>query len=275
MNDFKDKTAFIFGGSSGIGLAAARHLAVAGARVVVFARGRERLEAAAGEIRQCYREAGRDCAWMSLDVTDADQVTRTVSEAGRRFGVPYLVINSAGRAVPHYFEDVTADMLEATLKVNLHGTRHVCAAVLPLMKQSGGTIVNVSSLAGLCGIFGYTDYCASKFAVIGFSEALKSEVRRYGIHVAVLCPPDTDTPGFHEENKTKPPETKAISANAKLMDPDSVAKALFKGLAKGSFIIIPGIDGKLLFWTKRLAPWIVDAIINRAIKKAAATPDKA
>jgi short-subunit dehydrogenase len=138
------------------------------------------------------------------------------------------------------------------------------------MKEHGGYIVNVSSIAGFIGLFGYTDYSASKFAIIGFSEALRSELKRYGITVSVLCPPDTDTPGFHEENKTKPEETKAISGSAKLMQPDEVARALLSGMRKEARHIIPSFDGKLIFLLKRLLPGLVEFVMDSTIKKVQA-----
>ena len=103
------------------------------------------------------------------------------------------------------------------MKINLYGARNAIAALLPHMRNQGGHIVNVSSIAGLIGVFGYTDYCASKFGLIGFSEALRSELDSQGIMVSVLCPPDTDTPGLAEENLTKPPETLAVSESACVM----------------------------------------------------------
>lgn len=103
--------------------------------------------------------------------------------------------------------------------------------------------------------------------MIGFSEALKSEVRPYNIEVSVLCPPDTSTPGLQIENRTKPEETKAISANARLMHPDAVAKALIKGIEGRRFMIIPGFDGKLTWIMKRLLPGLVEAVMNVKIKK--------
>ncbi len=84
--------------------------------------------------------------------------------------------------------------------------------------------------------------------------------------VSVLCPPDTDTPGFDIENQTKPKETRAISAKAKLMQPDAVADALIKGMQKKKLIIIPGFDGKLTFWAKRFFPWFVEFIMDRTIR---------
>jgi 3-dehydrosphinganine reductase len=134
------------------------------------------------------------------------------------------------------------------------------------MKERGGYIVNVSSIVGFLGIFGYTDYAAAKFGVIGLSEALRSEVKRYKIAVSVLCPPDTDTPGFVEENKTKPPETQVISASANLMKPEAVAAALFKGMARQEFIIIPNADGRFTYIMKRLFPWLVEMVTDSQVR---------
>ena len=135
------------------------------------------------------------------------------------------------------------------------------------MKAKGGKIVNTSSIGGFVGVFGYTDYSASKFAIVGFSEALKYEVSRYNISVQVLCPPDTETPGFEIENQTKPEETKEISKTAKLLKPEDVAKEAIKGIEGNSFMIIPGFMGKLTYWIKRHLPFIVDMEMNSTIKK--------
>ncbi len=136
------------------------------------------------------------------------------------------------------------------------------------MKKKGGLIVNVSSIAGFIGVFGFTAYSASKFAVIGFSEALKSELKQHNISVSVLCPPDTDTPMLIKENKIKPAETAAISESAKIMSPEAVADELIKGMKKNKFMIIPGFDGKFTFLGKRLLPGIVEKIVDRIIRKS-------
>jgi short-subunit dehydrogenase len=135
------------------------------------------------------------------------------------------------------------------------------------MKQAGGHIVNVSSIAGFIGIFGYTAYSASKFGIIGLSECLRNEMKPYGIKVSVLCPPDTDTPGFVRENLSKPEETKAISGNAGLMSPEQVAQALIKGMNKGAFLIIPGIEGKLIHLVKHLFPGFVGSVLDYQVRK--------
>ncbi len=115
----------------------------------------------------------------------------------RRHGPIDLLVNSAGAALPGYFDDLTIEDFSQQLEINYLGTVRVIKAVLPSMKARGkGWIANVSSLAGVKGVFGYTAYCGSKFAVTGFSERFRSELYRYGIGVSVLCPPDTRTPGL-------------------------------------------------------------------------------
>ena len=261
---FAGKTAYITGGSSGIGLAVARAMAMAGARVMLLARREERLQQAAEEIRTA---TGQQVLWRSLDVTDPVAATAVIDDAAADdLGPPDILFNSAGRALPNYFENISAQQFDQTLRLNLCGTRHLISAALPHMR-SGGYIVNVSSVAGLIGVFGYTDYSASKFAIIGFSEALRAELKPRGIFVSVLCPPDTDTPGLAAENQTKPAETKAISANARTISAETVARSLIRGMIKKRFLIIPGFDARLSVLAKRLTPGLVDWIMDRTIAR--------
>jgi short-subunit dehydrogenase len=148
------------------------------------------------------------------------------------------------------------------------GVRNVSAAILPYMKQEGGHIINTSSMAGFIGVFGYTDYCASKFAIVGFSEALQQEVRRHKICISVLYPPDTLTPGFDVEEQTKPKETRAISGNAKLLTPEQVASALVKQIPRQKFHILPTLDGKVSHILKRWAPGLVSWVMERSIRNS-------
>ncbi len=268
MKDFNNAMVFIPGGSSGIGLSAARILGAKGANVVIFARDRKRLEEAAAMIEKSRKNMNQRVGWMQLDVSDNAAVKRIMDKAVLDFGVPELLINCVGRAYPKKFEDVSFEQFDETMRVNMYGIWNTCAALVPYMKEHGGAIVNISSIAGFVGIFGYTDYSASKFAVIGFSETLKSELKQFGITVQVLCPPDTDTPGLEVENRTKPEETKAISAAAKVMSADEVAKDLLMHIRKGTFVIIPGLDGKVAFIAKRLFPRLVENMMDRDIRKA-------
>jgi len=139
---------------------------------------------------------------------------------------------------------------------------------LPHMrKNGGGHIVNVSSMVGFLGVFGYTDYAASKFAVVGYSETLRTEVKWDNIAVSVVCPPDTDTPGFQVENQTKPIETQELSASAKVRSPEYVAAWIINGIAKKRQTIVPGYDSAMIYYLKRFMPWLVDWGTDSAIKK--------
>ncbi len=270
LKDFKNRTAYIIGGSSGMGLSTANLLAKKGANIIIFARGLERLKSASNEIAGNTISKEQKVAHFAIDVSDHKNVTSVMKKCVKEFGPPDLLFNSAGRARPHYFEDITHKMFDETMKMNVYGVFNPISVLVPYMKQKGGKdryIVNVSSIAGFVGVFGYTDYAASKFAVTGFSEALRTELKPFGITVSVLCPPDTDTPGFAVENETKPEETKALSESAKLMSSDDVAKNLLKGIKKGKLMIIPGFDGKLTFLAKRLLPGVVEFIMDSTIKK--------
>ncbi len=267
MKEFGGKNVFLTGGSSGIGLATAKQLAAAGANVVIFARDAGKLAAALEQIERRRVSAAQRFACRPLDVADHAAVTAVMDETVETFGTPDLLINNVGRALPHYFEDVTFEQFDETMRINLYGVWSTTATLVPHM-GAGAVVVNVSSMAGFMGVFGLSDYCASKFAVVGFSEALRQELQPRGIAVSVLCPPDTDTPGFAHENLTKPVETMAVSAGAKLMQPDDVARDLIRGIERETFMIVPGGDGKLAYFMKRHAPAVVDAIMRRGIRKA-------
>jgi 3-dehydrosphinganine reductase len=266
MKDFAGKTVYITGGSSGIGLASARLLAQKGASVAIFARRQDVLEEAARQVSQCCINDEQRFYYAVMDVSQHEEVNSVLRKAVDDFGVPDVLINCAGRALPCCCEDVTYEQFDSTIKVDLYGTWNTCSFLVPLMKKKGGYIVNVSSIVGFVGVFGYTDYAAAKFGVMGFSEALRSELKPCGVTVSVLCPPDTDTPGFAEENKTKPPETRAVSAAANIMKPEQVAAALLKGMEGGQFVIIPNADGKFTWVMKRLFPWLVDMVMDSQIR---------
>jgi short-subunit dehydrogenase len=267
--DARDRRVLVVGGSLGIGLAAARRLTAAGAHVTVMARRRAPLDEALAALEAVRRSPAQRLACAQLDVRDPAAVADVVGGIVAREGAPDVLLNCAGRAYPRRFEDVSHDQLVDTLQTNLQGCWSTAAAVVPAMKARGsGYIVNTASLAGLIGVFGYTDYCASKFAVVGFSEALRSELRPHGITVSVLCPPDTDTPGFAVENATKPPETVAVSAGATLLTADAVAAALLDGMARRAPLIVPGRDARRAALAKRLVPGLVERAMDRAVARA-------
>lgn len=264
---YSGKNIYITGGSSGIGLASAKLFSSLGANVIIFARRKDLLEEALETIRSCRVSSSQRFSFVSVDVKDHSLVARFLTGAAKDFGKPDILINSAGIAYPNYFEKITPDMFELTIKTNILGVWNVLSNLAPLMKESGGHIVNVSSVAGFLGIFGYTAYSASKFAVIGMSESLRSEMKPFGVRVSVLCPPDTDTPGLSYENITKPSETKAISGSAGIMSPDTVARYMVRGMEKGQFLIIPGFEGKAVHFIKGILPRLVDVFMDFKVRQ--------
>jgi 3-dehydrosphinganine reductase len=208
-------------------------------------------------------------AALPCDVADAGQCEHAVAAAIRALGGLDLVVNNAGIAHAARFEDTGLDVFRRVLDVNFLGTVHVTRAALPTLRAQGhGHVVNVSSLAGLIAIYGYAAYAPSKFAVTAFSEVLRQELRPYGIGVSVCFPPDTDTPQLAAENRTKPPETRAIAGNAALLSAESVADALLDGVARGRFWIVPGRAARLVAWASRIAPGVARAIVDREIARA-------
>lgn len=266
LPDWNGRNVYVVGGSAGIGLAIARKAAGLGANVTIFARRQLPLGTAAAEIRGACIAPQQRVSQHTMDAADHNQVPTVMAAAMSEDGPPDVLINCAGRALPRRFEEVAYEQFDETLRANLCSCWNTVQAVLPHLR-AGAYIVNTSSIAGLIGVFGYTDYCASKFAVIGFSEALRCELKPRGIAVSVLCPPDTDTPGFANENRTKPPETRAISANAKLMTADAVAEALLHGIARRQFLIVPGLDGRLAVLAKRLFPGMVARLMDRTVAR--------
>jgi 3-dehydrosphinganine reductase len=268
MKDYSTKTAYITGGSSGIGLSLARELVKRGAKVVLIARNRDRLEHACNELESLTTAGHRNVSIVSLDVSNIDQAREMLPKTVELSGAPDILVNSAGIAYSNYFEKIPYEKFIDMVNINLIGTWNSITVLEPFMRNKGGSIVNVSSIAGFIGTFGYTAYSASKFGVIGLSEALRGELKRYGIRVSVLCPPDTDTPQLVEENKTKPAETEALSGKSKPMSSEAVAKACIRGLEKGKFMNIPGSSGKMIYLAKRLFPspvnWMMDVLIQRA-----------
>ncbi|MCP4220654.1 MAG: SDR family oxidoreductase [bacterium] len=266
---FIGKNIFLVGGSEGIGLESAKLLAEKGSNILIFSRNKEKLEKAENEIRNACTSDSQNVSHKQMDITDNRKVEEIMATACEEFGVPDILINCAGIAVPRNFEEIDYDQFDRSMKINVYGIRNTVAAIYPRMKKNGGgLIVNTASMLSFAGIFGYTDYCASKFGALGFSEALRFEARWHNIDIKVLCPADTDTPGYRVENQTKPLETQVISESAKIRTPRYVAELLVKKMFGKKFLIIVGADSLLLMKMKHFFPRVVDAFQNWAIKKA-------
>jgi len=264
----------ITGGSSGIGKETAKLYAQSGADVTIIARRMDILQSAKPEIDAMRAAGGTGRTQVfSADVSDRAAITDALDQAIAQAGVPDILITSAGIAIPGYFEDIEPESFERHMAVNYFGTVYALKAVLPAMRKRGsGRVVLVSSGAGLIGIFGYCPYSPTKFALRGLAESLRGELKRDGVGVSIVYPPDTDTPQLHTENLTKPDETKAMTGTAKMWEAKGVAEKIVKDIERGKFSITPGWE---MTWLARLhslirpvLDWEFDRLARKAQKAA-------
>ncbi len=268
----RNQHVLITGGSSGIGLALARQAAAQGARVSLVARDPARLAAARDEIQRLSPAAAPVCT-ATADVARQSAALAALAAAEKIHGPVDVLIASAGIARPGYFTELPTEVFERTMAVNYFGTLYLVQAVVPGMKARGrGAVVLISSGAGLVGLFGYTAYAPAKFALRGLAESLRAELKSTGVRVTVVYPPDTDTPQLAEENRTKPIETRALTAAGGLWSADDVARVTLDGLARGKFSVTPGLPlTALAWWHSLLAPllrWHFDRVAARARRDA-------
>lgn len=266
--DWQRRHGVITGGSSGIGKATAMRLARQGANVTIVARDPEKLAQAKTEIEAVRSHPGTTVLTVVADVSVRSQAEQAMQTATDRLGAADLLVTSAGIAHPGYFRELPIEIFEQTMAINYFGTLYCIKAVLPAMEQRRqGHLVLISSGAALIGLYGYTPYSPSKFALRGLAEALRGELKGHGIGLSIVYPPDTDTPQLVAENRTKPPETKQITATAKTWSADAVAQTILTGVEKRSFTITPGQEMTVLARLHSLiAPglnWYFDRLVEK------------
>jgi NAD(P)-dependent dehydrogenase (short-subunit alcohol dehydrogenase family) len=271
MTYFSNKLALITGGSSGIGLELARKLFSYGANIIIIARNSAKLEDARRDIEQFKVLSGQFIRCLSADVSSSADLSRVIPQAMKEFGTPDILINSAGIINCDYFENITSGAFDAVMKINLYGTRNMIAEVLPAMKKRGGHIVIISSVAGLIGMYGYTAYGTSKFALVGYAECLRGELKCQGIHLTLVCPPEVDTPMLLDEMKSIPHEARILKNMSGQLKPEFVAAHVLRAVARKKFMVVPGFRAKWLWYIQRLTPFLFrfssDMIIKWALRK--------
>lgn len=239
------KGVFITGGSSGFGLELARFYAQAGNDVLLLARGEEKLQSAVASCSDCCRE-GQTFAGETLDITAFDALPARMEALMSRYGVPDILILSAGAAFNKTFLDTGREEFDWLVNTNLAGSREVVRAVLPgMLARGSGQIAFISSLAGLIGVYGYSAYSASKFALTGFSKALRQELFGTGVSVNLVCPPEVDTPLVEEEASGILPQTRFIKDMTGTLSAAVAAKKIAAGLNRNKMLIIPGLEANL------------------------------
>ncbi|MGC9527653.1 MAG: SDR family NAD(P)-dependent oxidoreductase [Limnospira sp.] len=251
--DIKGITALITGASRGIGRAIAWELARNGAhRLVLVARDRQKLAELAAELSQM----GVEVVTLALDLRKPAEVHIAIVRAWRTYGPIDLLINCAGVAHQTPFLQSKLPQVEEELSLNLMGLYTVTRAIARRMAtQKRGTIVNVSSLMGKIAAPTMSTYSATKFAILGFTQALRGELADHNIRVIALLPTLTDTD---------------MTRGLKLfrwvipMTPEQVAQELIAGLRKDSPEILVGWQSHLAIWCSRIAPGMLDKVLKMA-----------
>mmetsp|Transcript_23939 Transcript_23939/g.30143 ORF Transcript_23939/g.30143 Transcript_23939/m.30143 type:complete len:375 (+) Transcript_23939:92-1216(+) len=259
------KHALITGGSSGIGLEIAKDLVRRNCKhVTLVARNEKKLEEAKRVLEQLATAASVSTktviSVVSVDVSDPDKISTAAAKVcSSDCGAPTMLFNVAGTPIAKSFLDLDYNDFDKLMKINYLGSAYTTRAFLPFMISSSSSqlttqdklprsIVFTSSQAGQLGIYGFTAYSASKFALRGLAEALHMEIARDNVSVQLAFPPDTDTPGFELEQIDKPEETKLISETSGLFQPDSVAKTMVSSALKRRppFFVYFGLEGWML-----------------------------
>lgn len=263
-----NKTAIITGGSKGIGKATAAEIVKQGGNAILIARNKADLQQAAHELDSLTTHDKQFIETCSLDISDSKKVTAAINRIIKKHGVPDYLINCAGYSYPQYIEKLTFDDFKKNMETNYFGTLAPILALVPhFIKEQKGHIASCSSVSGFLGLMGYTAYTPTKFAVAGLMESLRHELRQHNISFSVLYPPDTETPGFDTENKTKPKELAIMSEGGGLLSAEEVAKCFVRGILKKKFYITPGQSG-LLWRIVRHFPRLTHKITDYELQKA-------
>lgn len=275
MKTFTDKLALVTGGSSGIGLEVSKKLAALGCNVGILSRDSARLAKAAEEINRARSSSGIKITTVQCDVSQSESTNQAISAWTQSEGVPDLVVNSVGTGRPGLFEDLDLSIFRQMIDTNYFGDVCVTKTVLPgMLSRGSGHIVFISSVVGFMGMYGYTSYAPTKFAVRGFADSLRCEVKDRGIHLSVVFPPDTETPGLEYEKPFQPPILVAMNETTPSMKADVVAEEILKGIKRNRYIITPGSDSTLYFQLAGLLGGglvykVIDLFLDDARRKVA------
>jgi hypothetical protein len=247
------KTVVVTGASSGIGRAAALEFARRGANLVVAARRQELLD----EVATACRAFGVDCKTVVTDVTLRSDCERLIEAAGQ----VDILVNNAGFAIFDLFESAKAEDLESMMMTNYFGAVWCAQAVLPqMLARRNGTIVNVASIAGIMGYARMGGYCATKFALVGFSETLRDEVMGRGVRVAMVCPGTVETDFFVKAERGKMPGASRLILAIK---PENVARAIAAAAEDGKYRRILPVGAALYMRFKELFPRFAHLLMRR------------
>jgi short-subunit dehydrogenase len=251
--DLKGKTVVVTGASSGIGRSTALEMARRGASLIVAARRLEALERVAEECRRL----GVDCKAVVADVTVEEDCRRLIAAAP----AVDVLVNNAGFAIFDSIAGAKPEDLRSMMETNYFGAVSCTQAVLPqMLARRSGAVVNVASIAGIMGYSRMGGYCATKFAMIGFTEALRDEVLRQGVQVALVCPGTTETEFFVKAERGKMPGASRLIL---AVSPDKVARAVCNAAEDGRYRRIVPLGASLFMRLKEIYPRLAHLLMRR------------
>ena len=256
MNSFADKVVVITGGSSGIGKALAEAALARGAKVAVCGRN-------LGKMQMTF-SSSPEVLCVQADVSREEDCNRFIAEVVARWGGVDVLLNNAGISMRALFEDADLKVIRELMDINFWGTVYCSKAALPHIIRSKGVVAGISSIAGYRGLPGRTGYSASKFAMQGFLEALRTELLRTGVHVMWV------SPGFTSSNIRNVARTANGASQAetpldesKLMSAAECARLILQGVEKRKRTIVMTGQGKLAVWLNKLFPSFADKMVYK------------
>lgn len=269
MDKLRDKVAVITGASSGIGKALAIEGKKAGMRLVLAARNTKAIE----EYTSLGQWDEASFLIVKTDVTQEDACRELIDRAIQKFHQIDILINNAGISMRALFSATTPDVLKQLMDVNFWGTVYCTHYALPWLLQSQGSIVGVSSIAGYRGLPARTGYSASKFAMHGFLEALRTENLKTGLHVLLACPGYTAS-AIRQKALVADGSTQGETPlnEKELMQPDEVARLIWKATAKRKRTLVLTPIGKLTVILNKLFPALTDRLVFNHIAKEPDSP---
>ncbi|CDN31123.1 short chain dehydrogenase [Mucinivorans hirudinis] len=262
------KIVVITGASSGIGLALARACSQRGAKVVLAARSIEKL-------RTIEEELPTDSLAVECDVSRQQECKRLIELCVDRFGGVDILINNAGVSMRALFDEVDLEVLHRSMNTNFWGAVYCTKYALPYIQSSGGSVVGVSSVAGIHGLPCRTGYSASKYAMQGFLDTLRSENMYKGVHVMVACP------GFTESNvrfaamtSDGSPQGESPRKEERMMSAEEVAERIIRGIEKRKRTLLMDFNGRASWVLKFIAPRFLDKMYYRVMANEPDSPLK-
>ncbi|MFM5980166.1 MAG: SDR family NAD(P)-dependent oxidoreductase [Sphaerospermopsis kisseleviana] len=249
--NIQGKVALITGASRGIGRAIALELAQQGVkRLILVARDRQKL----AEVAQEIETLGTETTTITLDLTQPVSVNIAIAQIWKNYGPIHLLVNCAGVAYQNSFLQTKLPQVQEELSVNLLGMYTLTSLIARRMaSQKEGTIVNVSSLMGKVAAPTMATYSATKFAILGFTQALRRELAEHNIRVVALLPTLTDTDMVRDLK---------LFRGVTPMTPQQVAQTLIIGLQKDRSEILVGWQSHLAVWCQNLAPWLLEIVLQ-------------